>query len=240
MDTANVYLGVWTNYSYGTILGTTLTTTQQQGAFLIALTGFLIPIVASRSWKLLCIILHRIYSTSESRDAIHHQRQVILRNTSSPDAGLVSSIQVIWAWRRNGKDLLPRILPIAAYAVACITLFTVAGGFSSQISTSGSAQVLLEGDKCGIPYTSSTLDTSSLAYFSERTVDAANYAQQCYTENYSGISCKNFVTKNLPAVLMDYNASCPFQEHMCRGNMTSLHLDTGMNPVMFEARIRQI
>ncbi|KAI1120637.1 hypothetical protein F5Y10DRAFT_289494 [Nemania abortiva] len=227
MDKANVYLGVWTNHSNGTILGATLTTTQRQGAILIAFTGFLIPVVASSFWKLACLILHRIHSTSEPRDAIHHQRQVILRNSPSPDTGLVSSIQAIWAWRTKRRESLPRILPLVGYATTCISIFTVAGGLSSQIYTAGSTQVLLKGEKCGIPYVKSSNDSAAMSYFSERTANAANYAQQCYGENYAGIGCDMFVTKSLPTVLTDYDADCPFQGHMCRGNGTSLRLDTG-------------
>jgi hypothetical protein len=90
MNDNNVYLGVWTNWSKGTVMGATLTMTRQQGDLLIAFTGFLIPFVASRFWRILCFILHLYYSTSKPEDAIYHQRQVILRNSSSPDTGLVS------------------------------------------------------------------------------------------------------------------------------------------------------
>jgi hypothetical protein len=98
MNDNNVYLGVWTNWSKGTVMGATLTITRQQGDLLIAFTGFLIPFVASRFWRILCFILHLYYSTSKPEDAIYHQQQVILRNSSSPDTGLVSLFRLLWSW----------------------------------------------------------------------------------------------------------------------------------------------
>ncbi|KAI1291187.1 hypothetical protein F5Y03DRAFT_377422 [Xylaria venustula] len=230
MENNNVYLGVWTNYSKGVIFGATFTTTQQRGALLIAFTGFLIPFVASRFWKLLCIVLHLTHSTSKPRNAVHHQRQVILRNSSSADSGLVSLAQVIWAWRHseNKKDLYSVTLPMVFYSMACILIFSAAGGFSSQISVSAGNEVLLRGDNCGIPFTDSYADTSFLSYFANTINDAANYAQQCYNANVSGsLGCDKFIIQDITTTSTEYNASCPFQGNICRGINTSLHLDTG-------------
>ncbi|KAI1261275.1 hypothetical protein F5Y18DRAFT_440585 [Xylariaceae sp. FL1019] len=230
MDKPQVYFGVWTNYSKGRFLGATLTTTQQRGALLIAFTAFLIPFVASRFWKLLCIFLHRYYSTKEPRNAIHHQRQVILRNSSSPDSGLATFLQMMWTWHRFGarKDVVTSILPITVYAIICILTFSSAGGLSSQISISAGKEVLLKGDACGIPWIDSISQVSSLADNQLTVTDAANYAQQCYRPNgSSSLSCDTFVTKFLPTMLFQYNASCPFEADICRGNNTAIHFDTG-------------
>ncbi|KAI1326335.1 hypothetical protein F5Y16DRAFT_421824 [Xylariaceae sp. FL0255] len=225
-----VYVGIWTNYSKGRVLGATLTISQQQGALLIALTGFLIPFVASRFWKLSCIIFHRFYSTSTPRNAIHHQRQVTLRNSSSPDSGLVSLFRILWAWGWNAdrKDLLFTILPSLLFSTACIIVFSAAGALSSQVSVSAGNEILLRGDNCGIPTYSSFANTSTLSYDSNLLSDSVNYAQQCYNANVSGIlSCNKFVTQSIPTVMIKNNAECPFQNDLCRGNKTSLYLDTG-------------
>ncbi|KAI1258953.1 hypothetical protein F5Y18DRAFT_443836 [Xylariaceae sp. FL1019] len=218
MANDGVYLGVWTNYSKGEVLGATYTTTTQHGTLIIAFTGFLIPFVASRFWKILCIALHSTKSTSEPRHAIHHQHQVILRNSSSPDSGLVSLLQTLWAWRQSGsrQDVFKSLLPSILYAVICIL-----------ISVSIGNEVLLQGENCGIP-ASSGIEDASFQYMSDMTNDAANYVQQCYSANSSGIlSCDEFVTTTIPTQLTEYNASCPFQESMCRGNGTPIRLDTG-------------
>jgi hypothetical protein len=144
----NVYLGVWTNWSNGKVLGATLTTTRRDGNLLIALTGFLVPFVASRFWSIFCLVAHQYFSTSDSRDALHHQRQVILRNSSSPDSGLVSLFRLLWAWRSSRlsektKKYYSRLLPVILFAICCISAFTVAGAFSSQISSSPGEEVLV-------------------------------------------------------------------------------------------------
>jgi hypothetical protein len=230
MENENVYLGVWTNHDKGTIMGATLTTTRQQGNLLIAFTGFLIPFVASRFWAIFCLILHRAYSTSESRDTIHHQRQVILRNSSSAESGFISLLRLLWAWRHSKRKTkqYSRILPVVIFAIFSISAFSAAGGFSSQISTSAGDKVLLKGDNCGIPFSESTSDIAAESYSSQRLNDAVNYAQQCYTTKGSGIlACNKFVTKSLPTDVWDYHSNCPFQDHICQENGTSVRLDTG-------------
>ena len=224
-----MYLGVWTNHAQGRILGATLTTTQRDGAFLIAFTGFLIPFVASRLWKLFCIALHSGLSTSKPQSAIHQQRQIILRNSTSPDSGLVSLLQVMWAWRRlKANRHLWSLWPIVVCAIAFIAVFSAAGGFSSQISVSAGNEVLLLGTNCGIISLTTSTDTTSLSYQSDQLNNAANYVQQCYSTNSSGgLSCDKFVVTTLPTVVEDYAASCPFKDNICRGNQTSIKLDTG-------------
>ncbi|KAI1270412.1 hypothetical protein F5Y18DRAFT_421905 [Xylariaceae sp. FL1019] len=221
-----VYLGPWTNYSKGRILGATLTTTQQNGALLIAFTGFLIPFVASRFWKLLCIALHSSYSTLEPRNAVHHQRQVILRNSSSPDSALVSCIQMVMAWRRHKriKDIRSVRLVII-YAAATISIFSLAGGLSSQISTSAGHEVLLLGTDCGLPDASAGSVSSYYSWGTNGLSDVANYVQQCYSGNSSKtLTCDRFISKTLPTTIAEYNSSCPFQQGYIDSN---LHL--GLN-----------
>ncbi|KAI0151846.1 hypothetical protein GGR57DRAFT_513817 [Xylariaceae sp. FL1272] len=221
-----VYLGLWTNYSKGRILGATLTTTQQNGALLIAFTGFLIPFVASRFWKLLCIALHSSYSTLDPQNAVHHQRQVILRNSSSPDSALVSCIQMIMAWHRlKWVQGIQGVRMIIIYAAVTITVFSVAGGLSAQISVSAGHEVLLLSTNCGVPDSSTAVAGSYYAWATQGLSDVANYVQQCYSGNSSKtLTCDRFISKTLPTTIAEYNASCPFQQGYIDSN---LHL--GLN-----------
>lgn len=84
-----------------------------------------------------------------ARETIHHQRQIVLRNSSSPESGLALSIRLLWAWRSAGRRPWLRVLPLLSLAFFSIALFTIAGVLSSKISTAG--EVLLKGDKCQIP-----------------------------------------------------------------------------------------
>ncbi|KUJ06627.1 uncharacterized protein LY89DRAFT_400559 [Mollisia scopiformis] len=241
MNNGTIYLGVWTDWSYGPVMGATLTTTRKFGDLLIAFTAFLIPYVASRFWRIFCLIFHRCYSTAHSRDALHHQRQIILRNSSSPESGLFSLFNLFLAWRRSSqqppiktKRRLSRLLPSALFAICCISAFIVAGGLSSQISTSRGDVVLLKGDQCSIPYygTNLTVAGEGLYYsaMGKRLMDAQNYAQQCYSATSSSLlDCDKFVVKNLKSKTTQTNSTCPFPGPgaVCRNNETGLRIDSG-------------
>jgi hypothetical protein len=53
-----IYLGTWTNWSRGQVMGATLTTTRQYGNLLIAFTAFFVGFVASRFWKMAWLVMH--------------------------------------------------------------------------------------------------------------------------------------------------------------------------------------
>jgi hypothetical protein len=128
------------------------------------------------------ILLHRAYSSSDPQDATYHQRQGILRNSSSPADAIYLFICLSWS-NRHSKNRL-RSLLAATIAVLSIAAFTVAGDFSSQTSTSVGTEVLLEGNKCGI-FSSNVpgaLLDRALPYSGKILEDAANYAQQCYSD----------------------------------------------------------
>lgn len=213
-------------------MGATLTLTREHGNYLIAFTALFVPFVASRFWRSFAILFHQLYSTPDPRDTIHHQRQIVLRNSTSPESGLMSFARLIWAWRGAAPWPWPwlRIVPLAIFAFFSIGAFSVAGVFSSQISTAG--EVLLKGDGCEISseyfdrnFTSSNEDQS---FFPTFTNNVANYAQQCYTKIESNLlECSKFVTSAIPAAVMDYNAPCPFEAQVCRRNDSNLRLDTG-------------
>lgn len=123
-------------------MGSTLTLTQPDANLLIAFTAFFIAFVAVRFWIILCFALHRFYSTSHAQDAIYHQRQAILRNSSSPEHGIRLLLQLLLTGRRSKKPFGPVFA--AFLAVSCIGAFTVAGGFSSSISIAIGNKVLLK------------------------------------------------------------------------------------------------
>ncbi|KAI3321171.1 hypothetical protein HD806DRAFT_546613 [Xylariaceae sp. AK1471] len=230
----SVLTGVWTNWSQGGIFGATLTLDRSDGGLLIAFTAFFITLVASRFWRIACLLLHRFKSTPEPQDPIYHQQQAILRNSASADSGLWRLTQLYWAWRSHGhaKRSLRRILPTIVFAIFCVGVFTVASGFSSQISTASSKGVRVAGRNCGFLDTSSTNGSVDIVGTWEaiKLTNAANYAQQCYSSadglTLGVLDCSFFVTKNLNFTI-DNTAACPFKNDICRSNNTNLLLDTG-------------
>ncbi|KAK8007731.1 hypothetical protein PG989_001721 [Apiospora arundinis] len=230
-----VYLGVWTNWSRGSAtLGSTLTMTKRSGNILIAFTAIFIPFVGSRLWKMLCFAFHSCSSKRGAQSAIYYQRQVVLRNSPSADSGLVSLLFLMWAWRRSFVKSLVHLSPLFVFAILFIVVFTLAGGYSSQIASATGDEVLLKGDKCGRPRLDRASDVTSTdvytqaAWTATKIADAENYAQQCYAGQGSNIlDCNRLVAQTLPTVTTDANSGCPFESDICLDNSTNLYLDTG-------------
>ncbi|KAH8883188.1 hypothetical protein GQ53DRAFT_847088 [Thozetella sp. PMI_491] len=230
-----IYLGFWTNWSRGSVFGSTLTLTRDNGNLLIALTAFFVGWVSARFWKLICVAFHRYYSTQESRDGFHHQRQAILRNSATADSGIVDFGDLYWTWRRSAGTPLLRILPTLICAVICTCAFAVASTFSSQVSTGIGNEVLIDGAQCGLinSINSGTVPANVSAMSSARIArqinNAANYVQQCYTSDTgrsSVFDCTSYVAGRLPAIT-NSKATCPFKDGICRSNTSNLILDTG-------------
>ncbi|KAI0444938.1 hypothetical protein F4803DRAFT_510322 [Xylaria telfairii] len=225
-DQYPVYLGTWTNWSRGKVLGLTLTLRREEANLLVAFTAFFIAFVATRFWRVLCFAFHRLYSTTTSQNAVYHQRQAILRNSSTPEGGIQQLASLIWANRDRPSDWFAPLL-VATVALLSVTIFTAAGGLSSQISTAVGTEVLIWSLNCGI------LDPSDPGFYAlsssaaEMTDNAANYAQQCYSNTTAGnLDCGRFVTKRLPRTIHN-NATCPFEEKLCRSTSTNLRIDSG-------------
>lgn len=224
--------GIWTNWSRGRVLGATLTLSRQNGNLLIAFTAFYIGLVSTRFWRIACFIMHRQHSSPQMKDAFHHQQQAILRNSPNPESGLWAFGQLLWAWRRSAKHSLIRALPGLVCALVCLVGFTVAGGFSSRISTGISNEVLVKSDSCSqTPITA--LDPAdfgpTIKVVSQTITGAANYAQQCYASSDLDIldcASGHFVVSRMPTTI-DVKAPCPFASGVCRDSNSNLRLDSG-------------
>lgn len=227
----NVYMGIWTNWSRGTILGPTLTTTKQYGNLLISFMALFVGFVASRLWRISCLILHRFYSTATDRSAIHHQRQVILRNSRSADSALFEILFLFWTWRKSRIQRIAGLIPLVIFSACYLTAFTAAGGFSSNISSSIGDEVLINSPNCGTFVQSDVEKALTIwtEWASDRANSAANYVQQCYRTNQGNetTACNKFVLSNLPTYTMNTTAKCPFQNQICRNPRSTIRLDSG-------------
>lgn len=226
---SQAHLGVWTNWSRGPIMGPTLTLSRTHGNLLIAFTASFIAFVSARFWHILCVALHRHYSSPLPASTLHHQRQIILRNSSSPESGLWSFISLCFAWRPTNFRQFLQLAPALCLAVFTMVAFLLAGGFSSTIASGVGDVILLTGNKCGFinrPKDATSMP-SFIATLADRADTAAKYAQQCYSNNRSGlVDCGRFVKDSL-SWEFDNNASCPFSPEMCRNDEGNLRLDTG-------------
>lgn len=180
------------------LAGATITISRTDGKYLLFFTGSQPSSSASFPHDSVCFLLLSRLSTPVARDALHRQRQSILRNSDSATSALWNLLQLAWAWRGTAHNLLRRILPIIATAIFCAAAFTVAGGFSSQISTSIGDEVLLDGSNRGIAYSMSlnqgTDPHDLVQYVANEVLNADNYAQQCYAANAVDPSdCTTFI-----------------------------------------------
>ncbi|KAK8112477.1 hypothetical protein PG984_013003 [Apiospora sp. TS-2023a] len=226
----SVYLGVWTNWSRGYVLGSTLTLSREQGNYVIALIAFFIAFVATRFWRIFCFIFHRSFSSPTSAQTMHRQRQIILCNSSSPESGLVSLTLLLWSWRRLGVRRLFGLVLTTLFVVVFVSGFVVAGSFSSRISSDVRNEVLLRASHCGFLVRPSDTDNGLYnTYRSQQSSAAINYAEQCYSSGRisSMVECERFLVPKLPTAVADYDAGCPFEGDICRSNSSNILLDSG-------------
>ncbi|KAI8628949.1 hypothetical protein F5Y19DRAFT_485311 [Xylariaceae sp. FL1651] len=226
-----VYLGQWTNWSHGPIFGATLTVTTRDGNLIIAFAALFVTLVASRVWRIVCLSCHQVFSSSKPQDASYHQRQVILRNSSSPQSTLWNLVQLGWGPKGPSMRKAGKVLGLASLAMICLASFTVVTYILPLLSSSAGDEVLLQPGRCGF------LDTSMITNATEYNdlipprianlvTNAANYAQQCYTNSSGALGCTGFIKDRIPSIVQ-LNATCPFDESVCRGNASNLFLDTG-------------
>ncbi|KAH9894506.1 hypothetical protein F4778DRAFT_794546 [Xylariomycetidae sp. FL2044] len=160
--------------------------------------------------------------------AAYHQRQVILRNSPSPENSITQLLRLLWTSRAS-KHQTPKVPTAIAAVIGVVFLvsFTAAGGFSSRISSSVGDEVLVSSSRCGRLYSNfKSSDQGSLQYFTESLSNAANYVQQCYTGAKGTVGCGRFAKPRLPTTL-NTSAACPFPEEMCRSPSRNIRLDTG-------------
>jgi hypothetical protein len=187
-------------------------------------------------WRIICLISHFLYSSSQSRDGLHHQRQAILRNASDPSAGVVSLSSLAWAWRNRSSHPYKRCLPLLVLAAICSVGFLVASAFSSLISSAVGNEVLLDGSMCG-GWAESTFDGTDrerdeewMSQFTSKVESASSQALQCYSaasgSEWGSGNCGAFVKRRLK-IEVDRSAPCPFAARVCRSQTRNLLLDTG-------------
>ena|SRR5690242_1723115 len=227
-----VYLGIWTNWSQGTIAGLTLTTTQQQGGLLIAFLALFVTFTGSCFWTIISFTTHQVLSRQGAQNALYHQRQAILRNSDTSAVALWRLIRMSWSWRGNApkswirSTLFPLVLSLITFCA-----FAVAGLFSSRVATSRGGEVLVIGGRCATLNGSLlTNENSALVqtYLCSRIRSSATYASTCYLDHRSTDSCRTFVRSSLPYSI-SRNVECPFpgKGQICRKLKGAIRLDSG-------------
>lgn len=229
----SVYLGVWTNWSHGSIAGLTLTTTLQNGGLLIAFLALFTTFTGTCFWTIVSFAIHQNMSRKIPQSALYHQKQAILRNSETSTAALWRLSRMSWAWRKVvvppallRSVSLPLVLSLATFCA-----FSTAGVFSSRVATTRGGEVLLVGDRCATLNSSLFTEQNyrvAQSYIASRTRASANYESVCYRKSGSADSCRKFVRDTLP-VTVTTGISCPFpgKNKICHSPTAALRLDSG-------------
>ena len=227
---STIYNGVWINWSQGYVKGATLTTTTTGGAILVAFLALFVQFTGSQLWGISRFIVHQVRVSNKSRDALYHQQQVVLRNSSPADAARAFT-KIGWGWRSRLNNPIRRSLPITLVALAHSITFLLAAILSSTAYTSQGDEVLVSSPHCGLIDFNSPNFLAVLsilgAYETESILDSASYARSCYSSGATGRTwqdCSTFVAPRLPTT--QSNVSCPFEEGIC--TVPSIQLDTGL------------
>ena len=222
MAESTIYTGFWVNWSKGPILGATLTTTSQHGFLLVSFLALFVRMVGGHFWSVLCFVMHQIKSDSGPQDGLHHQHQLLLRNSQSHTSTLWDLTKVAFFWRSNARHSIWRTLPLIVIAFLHLAIFTTAGLFSSHVASS-SDEVLVRSPYCGYiqsPNNLQHLDAKGQEQLADSLIATRtaalwsfSYAQNCYQSNGTGSGCNAFAVPKIETTSVI--TSCPFAVGMC-------------------------
>lgn len=220
---SSIYTGVWTNWSRGPVLGATITLTQRNGSLLTAFLGIFVTIAGGASWRILSFLIHqhRAGHDWKDKDALHHQQQVILRNSDNSAVTAWQMIRFTWNKRKLGRKQILRNLPFVILALCNTLLFAVAGVFSSSVTKAAGTETLISSSHCG--YTQYVVQpddkpgastTAWIVRLANETFAAIMYSRACYGDASNELQCGRFPQTQLVST-SKMNVSCPFQSQIC-------------------------
>jgi hypothetical protein len=230
-----VYIGFWRDFSQNPVLGSRLTLPFQGAAALLAFLAIVVTIVASRSWRILCFLLHLLGDWSQHGNDAFRQQRILLRNGDT-DFGVVIRLARLVFMRRSGLQRWA-LVPLLLVGLAHWALFTVAGVLTFEISR-GSTVLGDGGENCGVwlsdqfpsnpfPLNVTAAEIAWLSSVSNDSLTADSYVRNCYDDDEGIGDCNRLVTRRLEWT-PTHNASCPFAEGTCAdGNQAAFTMDTG-------------
>jgi hypothetical protein len=178
--------------------------------------------VGGHFWSVLCFVIHQLQSDPGPQDGLHHQHQLLLRNSQSQTSTLWDLTKLAVYWRSSARNGFWRIIPLILVAILHLTMFAAAGLFSSHIASS-SDEVLVRSLYCGYiqdpetPNTSRAREQQADSFISRRTAAlwSSGYAQNCYQNNQTASNCNAFAVPNIQST---YNRTeCLFASDICLG-----------------------
>lgn len=229
-----IYTGVWVNWSRGKLLGSTLTLSTSHGGLLSAFLAIFISLAGIAFWRITSFTLHQLRAGKTSSDGLHHQQQLIFRNTGTASGAFWQMLQLPKFWRNNSNSPWLRTLPIALLALSNVVVFAVAAIFSSEVTKAPGKGVLIQSPNCGrLEFDSldngftGVIQAAYNTVILNGTTEAAAYTRNCYGDDANGLRCNRYVQTKIPW-RTNVNASCPFDDELCFfGKTGAMEMDTG-------------
>lgn len=242
-----VHQGFWINWTKGKTQGLTLTLSPVNANVLIAMLALFVTTSGGQLWTIIQFTLHQIRASDGSRSSsmLHHQQQVVLRNTSTDLATARRLCNLAWSWRKKAVKSFRSSMAAVLLAVVHFVFMMIIGALSASIAGTGQA-VLLRSPYCGIwnetyfeiagnginPTTDGTF-ALSLEFISKKVHDvqlSLGYAQECYMSqaSYSMFSsCSTFQQSRLNWTTLR-TEPCHFGSLACAEGSKTIMFDTGL------------
>lgn len=241
MSAQTVYTGFWTNWSYGSVHGSTLTLSAQSSAFLVAFIALWVSFAGGQLWAALIFLISVKRSTAKPQDCLYHQQQAILRNSSDAKNVFWNMLKLSWFWKTTATKARLCVFGYAFSSLAYIAAFAIAGIFSSKIATKNSEVLILPIRTCGTwpyPYSSEWDPAKSpwQDYSIERLSFWSNYNTLARRSHFYVSECYNSTHEDLSGSCLPHgreriswttnsHATCPFDKEMCIAD--AVEFDTG-------------
>ncbi|KAF2682061.1 hypothetical protein K458DRAFT_342341, partial [Lentithecium fluviatile CBS 122367] len=232
VDSRFVKQGLWTDLEKGSVMGKTITTDTQTGAFVIALLAILSSLATAHLWHLVTFLIHQLRADGRARDALFRQQQAILRTLPTPGALVADSLKLYWHWKsKEGKWLaIARVSLLVLLSGLFVAMTWAASIFSSLAVDTSNLRVLVNSPQCGfINMTFDNLNEISLNYLTEILTTAEPFADQCYLSQNSSLPglCDALVRPR--HIFTTEAVECPWDSSMCAGgDEPAIRIDSGL------------
>ncbi|KAL8739322.1 MAG: hypothetical protein Q9181_000053 [Wetmoreana brouardii] len=233
---SQIYTGPWINWSRGFVLGSTITLSQRNGSLLTAFLGIFVTAAGTACWRILSFLIHQHQAKDLLNDAIHHQQQVILRNSGTPGEAAWQMTQLAWHWRKiaNKPKSILRSLPLVILAVCNIVLFAIAGVFSAEVTKAVGNETLIRSPACGFQLPNSTRPdlpvfqsiAGANAMDANDTLAASAYSRACYGNTQSSSQCYQY-PRSYISWTNRTDVPCPFGDNICK-DIGGFEMDSGL------------
>jgi hypothetical protein len=237
MSTPQIFVGKWTDWSHGAILGASLTVQEKYGRYIIAAMASFVGIVASYTWTIVAYVVHRTRVPRHSADPLLRQQQVSLINSQSPLSTSLELLCLAWTWSprwgfcfrrrrqkrfshgRNCSSLGLLLIPLLLWIV-----FIALGILSALVAKrpNEGSSVRIKAGNCGLWIYDTTHQSQYDRKVLNDTLAARAYARSCYSKDLdllSPVSCSFYTVSRLNYTSRRLLQQCPFGLRQTSANL---------------------